>query len=209
VLPDHPDLILLQAMRYHEKDDFKQAEASYRKVIEIEMRLKNKQAAEYNVGSLSQAYFNLGALLDKQGRFNEAIDQMKKVIELQPQNADAYNYIGYSYADKGIQLDDAKKYMDSALKLDPDNSYYLDSLGWVYYRKGKYQDAKEQFDKALKFLKTEVKDDAVIYDHLGEVLLRLGQKQEAVVQWQKALKLDPDNKTYLDKIQKEKPSDSL
>ncbi|HTC21598.1 MAG TPA: tetratricopeptide repeat protein, partial [bacterium] len=163
---------------------------------------KNKQAPEYNLGTLSQAYFNLGVLRDKEGNFEEAINMMKKVIEVQPDNADAFNYIGYSYADKGIRLDDAKKYVEGALKLDPDNSYYLDSLGWVYYQKGLYQDAQAQFEKAIKLLKSAQKDDSVIFDHLAQVLMKLGQKDDAVAQWKKALQLDPDNKDYSQKIQK-------
>lgn len=206
-VPDHPDLLLIQAVLYHEEEKLPQAESIYQKVINIEREYKRKQAPEYSAGSLGQAYFNLGALLDKEGKFNDAIAQMKKVIEIEPQNADAYNYIGYSYADKGIQLDDALNYVQNAIKLDPSNSYYLDSLGWVYFKKEMYKDAEEQLGKALKNLKTQFKDDAVIYDHLAQVLVKLGQKDKAVAQWEKALKLDPENKDYSEKIDKNSSPD--
>jgi Tfp pilus assembly protein PilF len=137
------------------------------------------------------------------------MDSMKKVVQLQPDNADAYNYIGYSFADKGINLDEARKDVETALKIEPENSYYLDSLGWVFYQKAQYQDARQQFEKAIKFLKTTVKDDAVIYEHLAETLIKLGLKDEAADKWEKASKLDPENKKYLEKIQKDKPSSSL
>jgi tetratricopeptide (TPR) repeat protein len=196
-------------MLAQEKEDAKAAEGDYRKVIDIELGYKAKPAADYSIGTLCQAYFNLGVLMDKQGRFSEAIEQMKKVIQNQPNNADAYNYIGYSYADKNINLEEAQKDVEAALKIDPDNSYYLDSLGWVFYRRGKYREAREQLEKSLKLLKSEQKDDAVIYDHLAEVLLKMGQPAVAVDQWEKAVKLDPDNKDYPDKIKKNKNSDSL
>jgi len=132
---------------------------------------------------------------------------MKKVIELRPDNGEAFNYIGYSYADKGIHLDEAQKYMETALKLEPENAYYWDSMGWVFYQKGQYSQAREYLEKALKFLKTRQKDDAVIYDHLAQTLVKLGQKDEAVTQWKKAIGLDPSNKDYPDKIAKNSSPD--
>ncbi len=205
--PGHPELILMQGMLYQEKNRLPEAEVNYRKVVAAELAFKAKQHSDYNLGSLTQAYFNLAVILDKQNRFDEAMETMKKVIQVQPDNADAYNYIGYSYADKGQRLDEAQKYVETAVKLDSENSYYLDSLGWVYYRQGKTTEAKEQFTKALKFLRPEKhKDDAVIYDHLAEVYLKLEQKPEALSQWEKAAELDPDNKSYIDKLQKNKDS---
>ena len=206
-VPDQPDLLLVGAMVYQEQDSAAKAEPMYQKVVEIELGYKRKPSPEYNAGTLGQAYFNLGGLRDKQGKFDEAIAYMKSVIEVQPDNPDAYNYIGYSYADKGIQLDDAQKYVESALKLDPNNAYYLDSMGWVYFKKELYPEAREQLEKALLNLKTAQKDDAVIYDHLAQVFLKLGLKADAVAQWKKALKLDPKNKDYSEKIQKNSAPD--
>ena len=205
--PDQPDLILMKAMYDHEQNRLKEAEEAYRKVMALELALKNKRLPDYNLGTLCQACFNLGALLDKQGRFPEAMDQMKKVIQLQPDNAEAFNYIGYSYAEKGVNLDEAGKYLETALKLDPDNAYYLDSQGWLFFQKGKYPEARAVLEKSIKLKKGEQKDDSVIYDHLGEVLNKLGEKEDALAQWEKALKLDPDNKKYMEKIRRLKPSE--
>jgi tetratricopeptide (TPR) repeat protein len=201
--PGHPELILMQGMLFQEKGRYLEAAANYRKVIDAEQTFKAKKNADYNVGTVVQAHFNLATVLDKQGQFDPAMETMKKVIEIQPENADAYNYVGYSYADRGQRLDEAQKYVELAVKLDPENSYYLDSLGWVYFRQGKYPLAKEQFVKALKFLQEKKrKDDAVIYDHLGETLLKLGERTEALGQWRKAVELDPDNKDYAAKLRK-------
>jgi tetratricopeptide (TPR) repeat protein len=207
--PDHPELILMKALFDHQQNRHAEAEKSYRRVIALESTLRGKRDADYDLGTLAQACFNLGALLDKQGRFNEAIEQMKRVVQLQPDNAEAYNFIGYSWADKGVNLDEAKKNIETALKLDPNNAYYLDSLGWVCFQKGKYADARANLEKSIKLRKTEQKDDAVIFDHLGEVFLKLDQKQEAAAQWEKAMQLDPDNRKYRDKLKKIKPSASL
>jgi Tfp pilus assembly protein PilF len=99
--------------------------------------------------------------------------------------------------------------VETALKADPQNAYYLDSLGWVFYQKGQYKDAQTQLEKAIKDLKTSTKDDAVVYDHLAEVLSKMGKKDEAQAQWEKASQMDPENKKYLEKIQKAKTTDSI
>lgn len=201
VVPDHPELLLVQGMLFHEADKFAEALEQYQKVARIELTYQHRQAPEYNLGTLAQAYFNQGVVLDKQGKFDDAIASMKKVIDVQPDNADAYNYIGYSFADKGIQLDDAKRYMENALKLDPENPYYLDSMGWVHFKRGEYALAQASLEKAVENLKTSQKDDAVIFDHLAQVFLKQGQKQQAVAQWKKASALDPANKDFSEKIQ--------
>jgi tetratricopeptide (TPR) repeat protein len=200
-VPDHPELLLVQGMLLQESDKYAEALERYQKVIRIERGYRDKQAPEYNIGSLAQAYFNQGVALDKQGKFEDAIDSMKKVLEVQPGNAEAANYIGYSYADKGIRLDDAKRYMEDALKQDPENPYYLDSMGWVLFKRGDDAGAQAALEKAAQLLKTSQKDDAAIFDHLAQVYLKRGEKQRAVAQWKKAAELDPSNKDFPQKIQ--------
>lgn len=207
--PDHPELVLMKAMFAQEEDNLTEAEPEYRKVIQSELMFKNKQQVDYNLGTLAQAYFNLATILDKENRFDEAMDTMKKVIQVQPDNAEAFNYIGYSYADKNQNLGDAEKYVETAMKLDPNNSYYLDSLGWVFYRQSRFTEAKDTFDKALKLLpEKKEKDDAVIFDHLAETEIKLGQTDDAVAQWKQAVELDPDNKDFAAKLQKYQPASS-
>jgi tetratricopeptide (TPR) repeat protein len=158
---------------------------------------------------LVQAYFDLGVVLDKSGKFNDAMDCLKKVIQIQPDNAEAYNYLGYSYADKGISLPEAEKDVLSALKLDPQNAYYLDSLGWVYYQQKRFTDAKTQFEKSIELLpEKKQKDDATVYDHLAQTEIQLGQKDDAVAQWKKAAELDPANKDIAAHLQKNQSATS-
>lgn len=141
-------------------------------------------------------YYVLGTLLEKMNRFEESIKSMEKVLDIDPQHADALNFIGYSYADRGIHLEQAEKMIIQALKMKPDNGYILDSLGWVHFK-------KNEFDSSLKHLKRAlelVPDDANITEHLGDVYLKIGQDKEALDYYRKAMKIDPDNSTLKKKF---------
>ncbi|HOX14673.1 MAG TPA: tetratricopeptide repeat protein [Smithellaceae bacterium] len=137
-----------------------------------------------------------GSILEKMNRFEESIKSMEAVLDIDPQNADALNFIGYSYADRGIHLDRAEQMIIQALKIKPDNGYILDSLGWVYFK-------KSQYDSALKYLKRArelLPDDANIMEHLGDVYLKIGQDKEALDQYRNAVKIDSDNSTLKKKL---------
>jgi tetratricopeptide (TPR) repeat protein len=114
--------------------------------------------------------------------------QLYKLIKIKPDFAPAYNALGYSYADRNIKLDEAKRLIDTAIKLSPDDHYILDSLGWVYYRLGEYDKAIEALRKAY-----DVQADPEIAAHLGEVLWKQGQQEEAKKIWEEALKAFPEN----------------
>jgi tetratricopeptide (TPR) repeat protein len=137
-----------------------------------------------------------GSILEKMNRFEESIKSMEAVLDIDPQNADALNFIGYSYADRGIHLDRAEQMIIQALKIKPDNGYILDSLGWVYFK-------KSQYDSALKYLKRArelLPDDANIMEHLGDVYLKIGQDKEAMDHYRNAVKIDSDNITLKKKL---------
>jgi tetratricopeptide (TPR) repeat protein len=129
--------------------------------------------------------FRLGIALDKSGDRTNGITQMKKVLELDPDNADSLNYIGYSYAEEGINLDEALDMVQRALKLSPDSGYIIDSLGWVYYRKGLYDEALDSLEKAFSIKS----DDPTIAEHLGDVYLKKNEYQRSLEMYQKALSL--------------------
>lgn len=137
-----------------------------------------------------------GSILEKMNRFDESISAMKTVLDIDPQNADALNFIGYGYADRGINLDQAEKMILQAMKLKPDNGYILDSLGWLYFK-------KNEFDSALKYLKRALEllpDDSNIMEHLGDVYSKKGQEKEALDYYRKAAKIDPDNSALKKKL---------
>ena len=111
-------------------------------------------------------------------------------------------------ADRNVRLEEAYDLIKRAVDLEPDNGAYLDSLGWVFYRQGRFDQAKDSFDKAIKLLpEKKEKDDAVIFDHLAETDLKTNHPDDAVAQWKLAVQLDPDNKDFAAKLHKyETPS---
>jgi tetratricopeptide (TPR) repeat protein len=151
----------------------------------------------------SAFYFSYGSACERAGDDKKATALFHKAIELDPNNHNAYNYLGYMWADKGVHLDESKELIQKALKLDPDNSAYLDSLGWVLYRLGRYEEALANLQRAVDLLKKEnQQEDSTVLDHLAEVLLKLGKLDDAIDAWNRAIKVDPDNKDIAGKLQK-------
>ncbi len=138
--------------------------------------------------------FRLGAIQDKAGLRDECIENMKKIINIDPKDAGALNYLGYSYADMGIRLDEALELIKRAVEIRPDDGYIIDSLGWVYYK-------MEDFDKAVEFLEQAAKlteYDTIISDHLGDAYQKANQLNKALDAYQKAL--DNAGEEHQDKI---------
>lgn len=123
--------------------------------------------------------------------------QLRTLMVLKPEYAQAYNALGYSLADRGVRLDEAQKLIEKANALSPNDYFILDSLGWVYYRLGNQE-------KALAYLRQAyaLHPDPEIAAHLGEVLWRLGKQEEARQTWESALKQFPDNQVLIDSIKK-------
>ncbi len=160
----------------------------YHKAIEV-----LEQGIEYNKENTGLIY-RLGVVFEKLDRTEECIRRMERVVEIDPGHADAMNYIGYTYADRGIHLDRAQELIERALRQKPDSGYILDSLGWVYFKKGLY-------DKALRELKRAVEltpEDAVIFEHLGDVYLRQKNLSKALEVYKKARSLDMSNRDRLE-----------
>ncbi|MGA3260404.1 MAG: tetratricopeptide repeat protein [Bryobacteraceae bacterium] len=130
-----------------------------------------------------QAYFMRGAGLERQKQFDQSEAAFRKVLELNPKNAGALNYLGYMLADRNVRLEEAYDLIKRAVDLEPDNGAYLDSLGWVYFRQGKLDDARGLLERALERM-----PDPTVRDHLGDVYLKLGKTKEAIAQWQDSLR---------------------
>ncbi|MCF8055359.1 MAG: tetratricopeptide repeat protein [Desulfocapsa sp.] len=132
-------------------------------------------------------YFEYGLLLEEEGRQAEAIESMEKVLELQPDHAEALNYIGYTWADMDINLEQALKYIQKAIELKPGNGYIQDSLGWVYFRMGDLASAKVELMRAIDL----EPNDPNIHDHMGDVYLQQGDIEKAREAYQRAEELYP------------------
>lgn len=112
-----------------------------------------------------QVLFQYGLFLDRAGQSEEAMTQMQKVIAIEPHNAYALNYVGYTWADRGVHLNKALDYIKQAVALRPQDGFIRDSLGWVYYRLGKIDRARAELEKARDL----AADDPHILEHLGDV----------------------------------------
>jgi tetratricopeptide (TPR) repeat protein len=133
--------------------------------------------------------FQLGAVLDKEKKYDEAEAAFRQVIALDPDHAPALNYLGYMLADRGVRLDESLGYLKHAVELDPYNGAYLDSLGWAYFKSGDLGRAETNLSRAAEQLGT----NSVIQDHYGDVLDRLERYSDAIAAWTRALDGDGDS----------------
>jgi tetratricopeptide (TPR) repeat protein len=129
---------------------------------------------------------------EKNGHYDVMEAQLRKLIETQPDNPQAYNALGYSLADRGLRLQEADKLVEKASSLAPGDAFIMDSVGWVKYRLGDTTDAIKLLRKAY-----DLQPNAEIGAHLGEVLWKTGDQDQARAAWREARKLEPDNDTLL------------
>ena len=113
---------------------------------------------------------------------------MKKALELFPDQPHVLNYLGYSWVDQGVHLDEGMDMIRRAVEQRPDDGYIVDSLGWAYFRPGNYDEAVKNLERAVE-LKP---DDPTINDHLGDAYWRVGRTLEAQFQWSHASDLKPE-----------------
>ena len=132
-------------------------------------------------------FFQVGAMLEQAGRFEAADTYLQKALAIQPDFDEALNHLGYSWADRGIHLDQALDMIERAVKAEPENPAYLDSLGWIRFKTGRFADAVEALEKAVKLLP---QPDATVLDHLADVLSALGRKDEAKELWRRSIAIE-------------------
>jgi tetratricopeptide (TPR) repeat protein len=134
---------------------------------------------------------------EKLERYDVLESNLRKLIEVRPDHAHAYNALGYSFAERNLRLPEARKLIERALELAPDDYFIVDSLGWVLYRQGELKAAAEALRRAYGG-----RPDAEIGAHLGEVLWVMGERDEATRVWQESLKSSPENETLQKTIQR-------
>lgn len=133
-------------------------------------------------------YYNRGIALERSDLWSRAEPDFLKALELEPEQPYVMNYLGYSWAEKGMNIDRARKLIEKAVDLRRNDGFIVDSLGWVLFRLGDYEEAVKQLERAIRLRPS----DPVINDHLGDAYWRVGRKLEARFQWQHALDLDPE-----------------
>ncbi len=130
---------------------------------------------------------------------------LKHYLEIDPEDPDILNFLGYFYTDLNINLEQAEELLNRALQKDPDNPFYLDSMGWLYFRRGDADKAAAYIQRALYNMES---DDALLRDHLGDVYLLQGNVDRAMSEWRRALRLDPSLDTVREKIERHTKDDS-
>jgi len=135
------------------------------------------------------------------GRKADAERTVRQLLTVDPENADALNFLGYMLAERGEKLDEAIRLVNEALKRDPGNGAYLDSLGWAYFRRGDL----DQADKYITEAAGKLPKNGEIQDHLGDVNAKRGRWQDAIAAWMHALENDGED---VDRAQIEKKIDS-
>jgi tetratricopeptide (TPR) repeat protein len=134
------------------------------------------------------AFYFRGICYERSKQWPKAEADLKKALDLFPEQPHVLNYLGYSWIDQGVNLDRGMDMIKRAVQQRPDDGYIVDSLGWAYYRTGNYEEAVKQLERAIE-LKPE---DPTINDHLGDAYWRVGRTLEAKFQWAHARDLKPD-----------------
>lgn len=182
--PKRPEPYLLLGLTYFQMKDYEAAKA------------KLEEGLQHDPTN-AELHFNLGTAWDKLDQFDEVVREMEQTLKLNPDHADALNYLGYSYADRGINVEEALKLTQRAVELRPHNGYYVDSLAWALYKLGRVDEALETIQRAVAL----VKDDPVIYEHLGEIYLLQNERDKAREVWLHSLQLDSTNESLKQRFQ--------
>lgn len=146
------------------------------------------ETADADMPDTAELKYDLAMLYERQGRYDDFERLMRQIIQLVPDNANAYNSLGYTFADRNVNLDEAEELLERALELEPDNPYILDSVGWYLYRTGDFVGSLEYLRRSWHQLPS-----GEVAAHLGEVLWMTGRKAEARGIWQEGLAAEPDN----------------
>lgn len=132
--------------------------------------------------------FARGAARERQGKWEGAEADLLQALSLRPDSATVLNYLGYSWIDRGLNLEEGFELIRQAMLLEPTSGHIVDSLGWAHYKLGEYEEAVLYLEQAVELLP----GDPILNDHLGDAYWRVGRRLEAGYQWRRALKLEPE-----------------
>ena len=133
-------------------------------------------------------FYQRGIAYERLKEWPKAEPNFRKALELYPDHPQVLNYLGYSWVDMNMNLEEGMELIRRAVELRPSDGYIVDSLGWAHYRLGQYEEAVEHLERAVSLRP----DDAVLNDHLGDAYWRVGRRLEARYQWAHARDLEPE-----------------
>ncbi len=134
-------------------------------------------------------FYSRGIALERSGQWQRSETDLLRALELKPDQPLVLNYLGYSWIDRGENLERGLKMIEKAVELRPEDGYIVDSLGWAHYRLGDYSSAVQYLEKAIEL----VPEDPTINDHLGDAYWQSGRAVEARYQWRRALQFGPQD----------------
>ncbi|WP_457935656.1 tetratricopeptide repeat protein [Mesorhizobium sp. 10J20-29] len=173
---------------YSSKEDYASSAALYDKAVaRIEsqpqvMPADPRSSVNWNV------YYQRGIAYERLKQWPKAEPNFRRAMELYPDQPQVLNYLGYSWIDMNINLEEGIELIRKAVELRPSDGYIVDSLGWAHYRLGQYEEAVRELERAVS-LKP---DDPVLNDHLGDAYWRAGRRLEATFQWSHARDMKPE-----------------
>lgn len=177
-MPDDRDIRISLGDLYRSNARFDEAEAAYDAAIGLTDEISNRDWF---------LFFARGMMRERLGNWDMAEIDLQRAREMSGDAPTVLNYLGYSWIDQGVYLDEGLKIIKQAVNKEPNNGAYVDSLGWAYYRLGQYDKALSILERASRLEPT----DPVVTDHLGDAMWRVGRQLEARYQWRKALAFDP------------------
>ena len=185
------------------RKQYAEAAKTYTQLIE---QIKNPAKPDW------PSFYSRGISYERSKQWPLAEADFKKALELSPDRPEVLNYLGYSWIDQGLNLDEGFKMLRRAVDQRPDDGYIIDSLGWAFYRLGRFDEAVKELERAIE----KKPSDPVINDHLGDAYWRVGRKLEAKFQWNHARDLKPEPEDLVNILKKietgiveEKPAEAI
>ncbi len=177
--PDDIRAYLALGRVYAVQKDYASAAKVYDRAVE---RVEEPEREDWSL------FYQRGIAYERLKEWEKAEPNFFKALELYPDQPQVLNYLGYSWVDMNMKLEEGMKLIERAVELRPNDGYIVDSLGWAHYRLGRYEEAASELERAVA-LRPE---DPVLNDHLGDAYWRTGRKLEATYQWAHARDLDPE-----------------
>ncbi len=179
--PNLPSVHVALADLLRRDENYAAAVPSYDRAIEL---------TETGAGGSWFLHYARGISHERLKNWDQAEADFRRALELNPDQPQVLNYLGYSLVERREKLDEALEMIERAVATRPDSGYIVDSLGWVLFRLGRYEEAVEHMERAIELMPV----DPVVNDHLGDVYWAVGRDREAEFQWKRALSfIDPDD----------------
>jgi tetratricopeptide (TPR) repeat protein len=177
---EDPAPVVLKGDLYRGREMYQEAASEYDAAIG---RIKDFSPAHWIL------YYSRGVAYERTARWEMAEADFLKALDLEPDQPLVLNYLGYSWIEKGLNIEKARSMVEKAVTLRPNDGYVVDSLGWVLYKLGKYPESVKHLERAVELRP----QDPTINDHLGDAMWKVGRQIEARFQWRHALAFDPDD----------------